>query len=178
MLKRNRRPTPGVPMYPESSHIVTVCVDPGITASGFAIFPGRLGKTREAIPPFQHGVVKPDSAGGWESRSCSVVRKLMLELGVYIPRSILIVEFPQLWGGSAKSYASASRGDLMKLAFMVGQLCWIFRNRPLGIVTPGEWKGNMSKSVVNARIKRALGEVYPDHVSDAVGMGLFLQEQL
>ncbi|GAG23731.1 unnamed protein product, partial [marine sediment metagenome] len=41
--------------------------------------------------------------------------------------------------------------------------------------TANEWKEQLTKGAVDKRIKRAIGEVYPEHVSDAVGMGLAVQ---
>lgn len=89
---------------------------------------------------------------------------------------LMVVEFPVVWSRSEKSFASATRGDLLKLAYSIGAMVTaldeVCPRLKVEFVTPSEWKGQMSKRAVDKRIERALKAKYPPHVSDAVGMGL------
>lgn len=68
----------------------------------------------------------------------------------------------------------------MKLVFLVGGLGHVAR-RVSGVlpvfITPEEWKGQLPKKVVLARLAKAFGKdrKFRDHEADAVGMGLAAQ---
>jgi len=87
--------------------------------------------------------------------------------------------------GSEKGYASSQSGDLIKLCQLTGMLIGALalngiELNSLNLITPTEWKGQLPKEEVDRRIKRILKRKtkYPDHVSDAVGIGLFLQGEM
>ena len=100
-------------------------------------------------------------------------------LGPLSPK-LVIIEFPGLWVDAAKSQASAGSGASFKLAYLCGALARDTAERSRAevmLVSPGDWKGQLKKAVVDERIRRALKRDvdYPDHVSDAVGIGLAMQ---
>ena len=156
-------------------------VDPGISdlgSTGCAYWPILRGR------PEQTTLLRcpPDSglAGkSWHKRSLEIGREFGEVLRIWKPLRVY-VEFPQLWGDSAKSLASGTRGDILKLAFHVGVLA-----REIGAngatlypLLVNTWKGQLQKSAVDARTLRRLGRAYPNHISDAVGMGLHLMGEL
>ena len=97
----------------------------------------------------------------------------------------MVFEFPELFSGNAKSQASAGRGDLFKLTYLLGGLADRAREytgRLPILMTPQEWKGQLPKDIVIKRIEKAFGPEYAsqinDHEGDAIGMGLAAQGRL
>lgn len=124
----------------------------------------------------------------WQTRSedlCQRVRSVRARHGSMIQG--VFCEYPafmQSHGGQT----AARRGDLVKLAvvcgmlrmaldeFLVGQWHWISVDR---------WKGQLPKSVVNARLRRKLGRgeiallsKNESHDWDAAGIGVWARENL
>ena len=91
----------------------------------------------------------------------------------------VLVEGVQMYNVSQVSKIAAASGDLFGLAYMAGAYCQTATGycTPF-IVNPREWKGNMNKEITKARIIRALGKSFGDHVDDAVGMSLSLRGKL
>lgn len=151
-------------------HVLTV--DPGLGGTGLAFWPTLSRCSRARLPAWTRVV----NAGrmSWQERAFEIaehVRNLSVSAG------IVFIEIPRLWTGSKTSRASASRGDLTKLSVLAGAILHAMRLTPREIVTafPSDWKGQLPKPAVDARIQRALGRQYPDHAADAVGMGLAIQ---
>lgn len=73
-------------------------------------------------------------------------------------------------------YGKASVEDLITLAIRLGR---VLGSHPAKLVTPVQWKGNMTKAATQARIRKVLApaelaRVIDDHnVFDAVGIGLW-----
>ena len=89
--------------------------------------------------------------------------------------TLIIIEGTQLWGTSAKSQSAGVRGDISNLSYLVGGYCAVcfLYNLDFKIVLPNEWKGQMSDSILAARIKRAINQEYrTEHIRSAVGIGL------
>ena len=89
----------------------------------------------------------------------------------------LLIEIPNLWGSSAKSQASASSGNLTKLAYLAGALSQAIPAVPI-LFYPMQWKGQLPKDATERRLKN----VWPkcpkglvDHTYDALAMGLAAQ---
>jgi hypothetical protein len=88
-------------------------------------------------------------------------------------------------GGSVKGIA-ASKGDTLKLAFLVGCYSIALRKRDIDVhlVIPQRWKGQLPKDVVISRVRRELGDELcqqmniRSHAWDAVGLGLWAIPQL
>jgi len=94
-----------------------------------------------------------------------------------ISPEITLIEGVQVYGSSQKSMASTLSGDTIMVAYMTGAFAAVCstHSRFTRIVLPRQWKGNMNKDVVKARIKRVTDIDYPDHIADAVGMMLSLR---
>jgi hypothetical protein len=156
-------------------------VDPGTGGTGWAIF--DFGEEARPLPPEKYGTISPPSKiRGWLGKFEYVTTTFADEVLFDEGPDRLVLEWPEFWGRSARSRASAERGDLTKLAALCGGL-WVALIQNGGgppplLVTPRAWKGDLSKHAVNSQIRRTLDEKYPNHVSDAVGMGLAAQGEL
>ncbi len=149
-------------------------VDSGSGGTGWATFYIPMLAEHPPLKPIATGVITSD-ADTWQMRIAQITEDLPLmcarSKAIYV-----VIEWPTLWAGSSKSHAAAASGKLLQLAAACGALIQGIHlmRYAVGImlVTPNEWKGQLTKPAVNARIMRAIGETYPNHASDAVGMGL------
>lgn len=98
----------------------------------------------------------------------SALVKLMRPKKIYLEA----VEKYQTMAGQA----AADSGDLFKLAYLIGGYIRVGQLGGAGVtlLTAPEWKGNMSKEITGRRVELATGLKYPNHICDAVGMGLHL----
>ena len=163
------------------SNVLTI--DPGVHATGWAFWEYLdrqfLGEHQR---PDDSGVIR-SRAKVWEEAAASVWNDLETVMVMNDPM-LIVIEFPGLWSSNAASHASAAKGDLFKLAYLVGGMGHVISERgdvdsttakfPI-LLSPAEWKGQLPKKVVMGRIKRAYGRKYRDHEADSVGLGLFLQ---
>ena len=87
---------------------------------------------------------------------------------------LILLEGVQIYSNSVKSQVAAFRGDTVALATLVG--VYVSEAKAycenVKIVLPREWRGSMKDEVVVNRVRRATGKDFPEHVSDAVGIGL------
>jgi len=85
------------------------------------------------------------------------------------------LEEPELWSGSLKSQVAGETGALFHLQTCVityADRCAI-KNIPFTLVSPGAWKGQLTKEATDYRIKLISGKVYDnEHIADSVAMGL------
>ena len=155
-------------------------VDPGFDGTGWAYWQ-RLSD-KELLPPTHCGVVRPKAKEQADDMNLAERSFLICErfageaLALCAPFTVYL-ELPEVYGASAKSHASAVKGDLIKLTFLTGALALSIVEDEvcdIKLLKPSEWKGQLNKEAVQMRIKRALGnlENFPNHTADAVGMGL------
>lgn len=154
-----------VPDWPKG----VLTVDPGFGGTGWAYW---LGNDQ---PIF--GVIKERSKykkAADELRLCLLFGEFDTLLKHYEPK-LVVLESMQLWS-SLQSYASASKGDLFLLQTLVGGYCAISDNNRITfqLLTPMQWKGQLSKEALRSRIALINNASYPDHAEDAVGIGLHL----
>jgi hypothetical protein len=186
----------------------TVFVDPGLGGTGFAFFPAFCTdcgyKSNQATAPGAIGVIH-GSDGAWECSVRDITGEFQGLLAAvreeYNVRGKVdvVFELPELWGGSAKSLTAATNGhdgepaSLFKQTYLVGALAQVAQsvsgNLPI-LISPQEWKGQLPKDAVEARIMSVLElqDIYwhdgkkrkklRDHECDAVGMGLAAQGAL
>jgi hypothetical protein len=148
-------------------------IDPGLGGTGLAIWDKNL------LHPVNTYAITVGAIGDWLQRAQTYgIRLDMAIKKEETPIQKIYIEYPRLMA-TASGMASAERGDVFKLMFLVGvyaEVCW--RNGlefvPLPVNT---WKGTMSKEVVAKRILQRLGEnaKFPNHTEDAVGMGIYLK---
>ena len=92
------------------------------------------------------------------------------------------IEGVQLWSMNAKSLTAGQRGDLFALAYLVGGYISICHRHGLNVrlvypVTDNKkertgWKGQLDGKKLALRIQRVNGKTYPEHIREAVGIGL------
>lgn len=153
-------------------------VDPGLKGTGYAIW--RARHWDRSSPPTEVGVIHPQISVGNDldgmRRSKEIANRLW-DLTTGWNCTHVFVEDPAYFD-SAGGQMSARRGDLKKLVFLAGMICGrlIYQSQ---IVRVNDWKGQLPKVVVEARVRSALGddncEGYHSHIWDAVGMGLYLK---
>ena len=180
-------PTIGRKRRPKEIRHVTF-VDPGIIGTGMAWFE-YLNFERPRPPLFQKDIIPTADWGDWQEKAFRVAAVLERWLSERETR-LVVMEAPELWEGSALSYAAATnktRGEpssLFKLMYLVGLLgdraMKITKRCPV-LMAPADWKGQLPKDAVLKRISRAWPKQYPDwrkiadHMGDAIGMGLAAQ---
>ena len=160
-------------------------VDPGTHHSGYAFWK-YIRNSRHVEKKIK--ATRPDISGVWrvhknikDLNHCTDI--LCQQLNDFISEhevGSVILEFPQFWADSAVSHASASKGDLFKLAFVIGTMAktsfdW---GANTALIFPQSWKGQLKKDVVLRRINRAIVMFCRDHEGDAVGIGLHFQGKL
>lgn len=151
---------------------VYMTVDPGVGGTGIALWDD------EHIHPRNCAVVTASTELEWIDRVWSIAEGFNDILLKANPEHI-IFEYPGFFQ-SAKGLASAVNGDVFKLMFLVGILSDRCHLNKMGVVLlpVNTWKGTLSKDAVIARIAARLGTTldhYPNHVADAVGMGLHVK---
>lgn len=171
-------------------------VDTGVSAVGWALWRWDTRVRNEPDTPIQCGNIKPPTTlrgdTFWVERalwlanetlaplSAAAMRRKAKRMRTVRPVDLLVLEWPT-YRGDATGHSAAAKGDLQRLCFMAGALASRAAklNWAVELVTPGEWKGQLSKDTVELRINRAIGNVAQDgskiesHAADAVGMGLW-----
>lgn len=97
------------------------------------------------------------------------------------PYHFIQIEGIEVWGTSSKSMVSATRGDLIRLAYLVGAYILVAQEFTHKVIvkTAPEWKGQLSKEATSARVKRINKHTYEnDHITDAVAMGFANVEEI
>ena len=148
-----------------------MCVDPGIGGTGICAW-----KAWRHIKRYHADVITPP-VGTWYNRFVILVDRFEAALSDYGP-DIVVIEEASLWAGSKKSMASAIRGDLIKLAYVIGALMSTASIcSDVYLMPVREWKGQMSKATVKRRIRAALDidDKLPEHAADAIGIGLAIK---
>lgn len=88
----------------------------------------------------------------------------------------LYIEKPQFME-SFKGITAARTDALFKLIAVYGGIIAFAEKHGISVndVEIPKWKGQLDKDKVYARLERKLGKKFPDHVADAVGIGLYLK---
>ena len=161
-------------------------IDPGLKGTGYAFYrtivtsrPRGTVLSADELGLYT-GVFRPKGSKTWEGKVSDACAWLNGVVGGIKPR-LVVIEYPELWTGSAVSMASASTGKLFKLAYLVGGFGEVIRRLPCTrlpvLVTPPEWKGQLPKEVVIDRINKTIEGLdrIRDHEGDAIGMGVAAQ---
>lgn len=145
-------------------------VDTGINI-GYAIF------SPESHSPIKTDIKSIKTDLPWTVRSQAILYSWKTTMMNYHPRNLkqIYLEEPQFFD-SHSGITAARTKNLFKLIYMYSCTHYIARSMGFEVISlPVNWKGQMDKKMVDQRIDAILGEKYPEHISDAVGMGLFLK---
>lgn len=149
-------------------------VDPGLSGTGLAVW------VPDSDQPLLTKSLSLNSKLEHYKRSRSY-KRLFAEFIDYETKGIEVcyIEWPRMFE-SAGGHMSSAKGDIHKLVFLVScfaNACWErgieYRELPVN-----DWKGTMSKEMVAERVADRLlcdPKEYPNHVMDAVGMGLYVK---
>lgn len=158
---------------------VFVTLDPG-QRTGVAIWRADFFPRLEA--PIGCQLWTPGAGArewSWSDRCLRMAERIRVFLREY-PVKNVYCELPAFFEGE-KGHAAAAKGDVVKLSYLVGVYAGICHTRgvPFQLVPVREWKGQLSKSIVKARIQRKLGGEncgnYRGDIWDAVGIGLYVK---
>lgn len=149
-------------------------VDPGTHSTGYCIMNLDL-KLKS------HGLLKARKKTWREN--CDLILTQLIDVSSRFKPDVLILEYPEYWAGSC-GFAARESGSLLKLSFLCGCIYAYFNTVfPVNIylVTPSQWKGQLSKEVTNRR----LSKIYPNDVNssldhntvDAIGIAYFSIEK-
>lgn len=186
----------GVHDVPVFSETCRLSIDPGLSGTGLAWWSEQ--HWGDVVPPIHAenlycSVGATDSTSGslagttssvWQARARSLSEKLQTRIREYAPAAVYC-EFPEFMD-SASGVMVATKGDLQKLTFVVGnfaQVCWN-AGIPFYPILVNEWKGQMSKQKVELRIRKRLPDLVDQpykavsHSIDAIGIGLFAKGML
>lgn len=163
--------------------IQNVCfVDPGLGGTGLAYFEQIItrgeAKRKRPLPPRTTKQFNGGRKESWEMQVCNIAASCGGFWSATGSKTV-VIEMPRLFAGDAKSMASAKKGDLFKLSYLVGALALQAKQitgNVAVLVEPAEWKGQLPKDVMLRRMVRvwpALGVT--SHVADACGIGLAAQ---
>ncbi len=155
-------------------HFSMLCVDPGLRGCGVAFF--RAGTLIRA------GYVTSSAIEGRGYAAHKAMARALVDAYGYVGLSRLVIEHPRIYPGAAQQ-----KGDLNDLLDLVGVGAAVAANYPVTEVEtlfPSDWKGNVPKEVMTARISRAIAneeragieKCYASlthNVLDAIGIGLF-----
>lgn len=159
-----------------------LCIDPGIRHLGYAFWKEiRRGPKLRAKVPTDTGLIVTPKGIEWDDavyeHLCNWLREYILVHQV----GLVVLEYAEFWGDSARSRQAAKSGDLLRLTFLVGALGLVVYelcDRKAIIIEPNVWKGDMPKPVMEARVRRALHRKYRKHEYDGVGIGLRIMGKL
>jgi len=159
-----------------------LCIDPGVRHTGYAYWKEiKRGRRAHTRAPNDTGLITTPRGVPWES---AVYEHLCSWLTEYITvRRVryVVIEGVEFWGDSGRSQQSAKRGDLIRLAFLVGALGKVVYDqceKNAVIIEPTKWKGDMPKKIMKPRVRRALHRKYREHEYDGVALGLRIMGRL
>lgn len=152
-------------------HIASI--DPGVSGTGVALW-SENNWYRLVKPKHVETIYPKRNLPDWTDRMSSIMERLEILLSRFDVTN-LYCEVPQFFGSSVKGQVTAETGDLVKLSAIVGAIAELCRQRRVRLVLVPviRWKGQISKALVEARIKKRLPELeVTSHAIDAVGIGL------
>jgi hypothetical protein len=148
-----------------------LCIDPGINI-GMALF------LDEFAEPVCTKLIQAQQSKGWDLNSQVVCFAFKHEVRKLFNNNKCIhafIEKPQFME-SHVGLTAARDDSLFKLICIYGSMIYILREigytvHPIAT----NWKGQMKKHMVADRIKRIINMEFPNHIEDAVGIGLWLK---
>lgn len=144
-------------------------MDPGVSGTGFAMLEAKASGIKVGI----FGILQ-SKAKQWEGRALDIAQRIG-----GLARSAKVdsvwCELPAYWG-TFNASRWAAQGSLVKQAVLVGAILGQ-EGCKVHLVEVNDWKGQLPKSAVEARVQECLGKKqclgFTLHVWDAGGLGLW-----
>lgn len=157
--------------------MILLGIDPGLSGTGISL----VSQIHDDTTQLENSVIYTTArlkSESWQRRAQDIAQKLSLWVRVLnMKPELVVIELPAFWGtGSVVGNAAAKTGDLITLAATTGILIAAMQALELPVVcyTPQQWKGQLPKEAVAARINRRMGPIpYRNHANDALGIVLF-----
>lgn len=157
---------------------ILMCVDPGFAGTGVAVFQLHRDKPRDMAFMAAETIRGSSRSMEFADRFRNY-HQVFSELQHTYQPCLTVIEMPEVWSGSEVSVVASKRGDLLKLATLVGVYAGVVvgRGGHLSLPSPQEWKGNLPKEVTWARAQDVLGakidsRATSEHACDAIAMGV------
>jgi len=146
--------------------ITRITIDPGSNGSGYALWDEKWNLQ-------SYGIIIPKSTE-WRDKLEEVTNQLFLITAMNPYMRNLYIEYPKVFGGAIGN-AIAMRGDIVKLATLVGFICGrLSPNLKFELIEVTSWLGQLSKSAVLKRVKKIYPQVIANsHDLYAIGIGLY-----
>lgn len=163
-------------------HRYRISVDPGFH-TGIALW--DADEWDQLVKPVGTHIIKIpkriDLAREWPGKCEYVTEQFYTLLGSLHQQNVdvqgVFCEMPEFLE-SEKGLASSRKGDVTHLAYLVGLfsgVCFV-KKMPFTPVPVRTWIGQLKKDQVIRRIEKKIGVTYPNHIADAVGLGLYLKK--
>jgi len=145
-------------------------IDPGINI-------GIAGFSNTNNVPIYTNLINCTRLDRWEDRIKFVLITFDLECKKLSKQyKKVYIEQPQFFD-SYQGRAAAKSESLYKLIKVYGVI-WtlLFQNNfEINEILASAWKGQLDKKKLQHRVQRRINIAYPDHICDAVGLGLFVK---
>lgn len=125
--------------------MIRLAVDPGLRQCGCALFADAKLIAADLVASGS----KHNRASAWLPMA-EAARTWVAIVGVHVDR--LVVELPQVYHAKIET----DQNDLIHLAAVVGALCSEFKDADIEVVLPAEWKGQVPKAIMHARMMKRL----------------------
>ena len=148
--------------------MVIIAIDPSINFMGCAVFRNKKLIKGELLKPGKLG----EKSGDFIAKSRVLYKKIKDMYRYYggSKKVKIVLEIPQYWG--VAGYLARESGSIYKLTFLCGMICSIDE---VITYTPNDWKGQLPKRPVKARLKEIYTKINFDklnhNVMDAIGIG-------
>lgn len=156
-----------------SERTAFLAVDPGTKSTGIAVWDSP-STTTNFVPHFVDLLIASDR-DNWFTRAHAMSLQFRTMLIGLRPRSV-VIELPEYYGHDPAT-ATQSIIKLTVLVGMMAALSYELDVPELQLIPVSQWKGQMSKGVVQRRIIKLLAphdcSGYEDDIWDAVGLGLY-----
>lgn len=135
-----------------------LCIDPGLSGTGIAVFNERkLVAWRNIYPKGET----------FQEKAVDVCREI--PLGFHTA----FCEWPTGNFGGAKALAARNSDAILKLCFLIGKLSTQFNE--FNLVPVIKWKGQLKKEITQKRAEEFFHQKgFTSHCSDAVGIGKYV----
>ncbi len=164
-----------VKVHKKSPTAFRLTIDPGVNI-GWALW-SKEEWSRHQYPQ-RNGCLSRSSGGVWKSTVAELYRLFDRQLAVSGEIKEAYMEMPEYFA-DANAVATSTSGALVKLSMVAGgvQALLAVRRIPLTLIGIRDWKGQLPKHIVEQRIRTRIRmpEDLPDHVVDAIGIGLWVQ---